>query len=137
MDKEMHQIGEVAEAVGLSLRTIRHYEEVGLVPASDRTAGGFRLYTDADIDRLRLVKQMKPLEFSLEEMKDLLQVREQLAGAADGTECKPLAERLSMYAQAAERRCEKLREQLAAVSAVAGMLSSEASRKSSGASHRS
>lgn len=132
----MHQIGEVAEAVGLSLRTIRHYEEVGLVPPSDRTAGGFRLYTDADIDRLRLIKQMKPLEFSLEEMKDLLQVREQLSGA-DGAERKRLAERLSMYAQAAEQRCEKLHQQLRAVSGVASMLSSEASMKSPGASHRS
>lgn len=57
MDSEMHQIGEVAEAVGLSLRTIRYYEEVGVVPPWGRTAGGFRLYTDDDIERLRLVKR--------------------------------------------------------------------------------
>jgi MerR family transcriptional regulator, copper efflux regulator len=75
----MHQIGEVAEAVGLSLRTIRYYEEVGVVPPSGRTAGGFRLYTDGDIERLLLVKQMKPLDFSLEEMRDLLQTRDRLA----------------------------------------------------------
>ena len=41
-EERMHQIGEVADVVGLSLRTIRHYEEVGLVPPSGRTAGGFR-----------------------------------------------------------------------------------------------
>jgi DNA-binding transcriptional MerR regulator len=43
---ELHQIGAVANAVGLSLRTIRYYEEVEVVPPSGRTAGGFRLYTD-------------------------------------------------------------------------------------------
>ncbi|MGH8936049.1 MAG: MerR family DNA-binding transcriptional regulator, partial [Acidimicrobiia bacterium] len=40
MDENMHQIGEVAKEVGLSLRTIRHYEELGLVPPSGRTGGG-------------------------------------------------------------------------------------------------
>jgi DNA-binding transcriptional MerR regulator len=58
------QIGEVAERTALSLRTIRYYEEVGLVPPSARTQGGFRLYTEADVERLLLVKRMKPLEFS-------------------------------------------------------------------------
>ena len=46
---EHMQIGEVAERVKLSLRTIRHYEEVGLVPPSARSKGGFRLYTEADV----------------------------------------------------------------------------------------
>ncbi len=75
-DAVTHQIGEVAELVGLSLRTIRHYEEVDLVPPSGRSSGGFRLYTDADIARLRLVKHMKPLDFTLEETDiDLFQER--------------------------------------------------------------
>ena len=43
------QIGEVAERTNLSLRTIRYYEEVDLVPPSARTPGGFRLYTEADV----------------------------------------------------------------------------------------
>ena len=72
------QIGDVAERTGLSLRTIRWYEEVGLVPPSARTSGGFRLYTDADIERLELVKRMKPLDFTLEEMRDLLTTVDQL-----------------------------------------------------------
>ncbi len=46
------RIGEVADRVGLSLRTIRHYDEIGLVVPSDRSAGGFRLYTEADVVRL-------------------------------------------------------------------------------------
>lgn len=136
MDENMHQIGEVAEAVGLSLRTIRHYEEVGLVPPSERTAGGFRLYTDEDIDRLRLIKHMKPLEFSLEEMKDLLEVRGQLAASPEGPKRKHLSERLTMYAAAAEQRCEKLREQVEAVTGVAAMLRGEASGRRPSAARR-
>ena len=126
----MHQIGEVAEAVGLSLRTIRHYEEVGLVPPSGRSAGGFRLYTDDDIGRLQLVKQMKPLDFTLEEMRDLLDVRARLAGGISESERHHLLERLRSYAAAAESRCEKLREQVAAAEAMATTLRREAARRS-------
>lgn len=67
------QIGEVAETVGLSLRTIRYYEEIGLVVPSGRTDGGFRLYTEADIERLGLVKALKPVGMSLETMGELLE----------------------------------------------------------------
>lgn len=130
MDPGMHQIGEVAEAVGLSLRTIRHYEEVGLVPPSGRSAGGFRLYTDEDIDRLRLVKHMKPLDFSLEEMRDLLQARDRLAaGIEDPEERARVYERLAMYAAAAEQRCKSLRAQLEAAQSMADLLRREARRR--------
>ena len=126
----MHQIGEVADAVGLSLRTIRHYEEVGLVPPSGRTAGGFRLYTDDDIERLRIVKHMKPLEFSLEELRELLEARDLLAaGVDDETERARLVERLAMFAAAAERRCETLTEQLHAAQSMAEVLRREARRR--------
>lgn len=54
------QIGEVSERTELSLRTIRYYEEVELVVPTARSTGGFRLYTEADIARLTLVKRMKP-----------------------------------------------------------------------------
>jgi len=123
----MHQIGEVADAVGLSLRTIRHYDELGLVPPSGRTTGGFRLYTDDDINRLRLLKHMKPLGFSLEEMRDLLAVRDRLGEVGDDDQRHELLVRLAMYAAAAETRCEELREQLAAVESMARVLRREAS----------
>ena len=70
-----YQIGEVAEAVGLSIRTLRHWDEVGIVVPSARTVGGFRLYTDDDIVVLGYVKKLKPLNFSLDEIKDLLERR--------------------------------------------------------------
>lgn len=122
-DDRMLQIGEVAEAVGLSLRTIRHYDEVGLVPPSGRSAGGFRLYTPADVERLLLVKQLKPLDFTLEEMRELLEARDRLAaGVADDAARQRIAERLAAFAAIADQRCARLREQLQIAEATAAML---------------
>jgi MerR family transcriptional regulator, copper efflux regulator len=118
----MH-IGEVAERIGLSLRTIRYYEEVGLLTPSARTQGGFRLYTEADASRLQLVKDMKPLGFSLDEMRDLLGVLDRLDDA--GTEVaahEQLIERLAMYRVAADARCDALRGQLRIAESFAGTL---------------
>lgn len=127
-DEQFHQIGAVADRVGLSLRTIRHYEEVGLVIPSGRSTGGFRLYSDDDIDRLEQVKVMKPLGFSLEETAELLESR---AAATHGTATSDQLDRLDEFATRAEATCEvlahrlelargftrSLRDELAAVSA--------------------
>lgn len=106
----MH-IGEAAESAGLSIRTIRHYDEVGLVVPSARTDGGFRLYTPADLDRLRVIKRMKPLGFTLEEMRDLLEILDGLA-TAEGEQRAALRERLSTFHTAAQTRVQALRDQL-------------------------
>jgi DNA-binding transcriptional MerR regulator len=108
------RIGEVAERVGLSIVTIRHYDEVGLVTPSARSQGGFRLYTDTDIDRLILIRRMKPLGFTLEQMADLLATYDELSGRAahqTATRTELLA-RLASYREDAVERCEKLRQQL-------------------------
>ena len=76
----MH-IGELAERTGLSLRTIRHYDDVGLLPATARTDGGFRVYSEDDFERLMVIKQMKPLGFSLEEMAEILRLLTEKPGA--------------------------------------------------------
>jgi DNA-binding transcriptional MerR regulator len=109
------QIGEVAEQTGLSLRTIRYYEEVGLVVPSARSQGGFRLYTDADVDRLQVVKRMKPLEFSLEQMRELLGIVDRLAAKPRlvKTERNQLLDTLSKYRHSVQERCRALRAQLA------------------------
>ncbi|MBW3604928.1 MAG: MerR family transcriptional regulator [Actinobacteria bacterium] len=121
----MHQIGEAAGRVGLSLRTVRYYEEVGLVVPSGRTDGGFRLYTEDDIDRLALVKQLKPLEFGLDELRQLLEVRDRLVDEDDPDVRRDLVDRLDAYADTAAERCAQLREQLARVEAVAATLRRE------------
>lgn len=74
----MH-IGDLAEATGLSQRTIRHYDEVGLLPATTRSEGGFRIYTDSDLQRMLVIRSMKPLGFTLEEMAELLDTVDALA----------------------------------------------------------
>ena len=84
----MH-IGELAERTGLSLRTIRHYDDVGLLPATARTDGGFRVYSEDDFERLMVIKQMKPLGFSLEEMAEILELfSQQDTGAAGDRQAK-------------------------------------------------
>jgi DNA-binding transcriptional MerR regulator len=124
-----YQIGEVAERLGLSLRTVRYYEEVGLVAPAERSPGGFRLYNDDAIDRLALIKQMKPLEFSLEETRELLELRERLGDAAlSGEERAELVERLAMFTAAAEERCDRLAEHLARAEAFAETLRREIRR---------
>ena len=76
------QIGELADRTEMSLRTIRHYDEVGLLTPSGRSEGGFRLYTHDDYLRLMVIRRMKPLGFSLDEMAELLRVVDALDGGA-------------------------------------------------------
>ncbi|MFJ8884534.1 MerR family transcriptional regulator [Streptomyces sp. NPDC102402] len=114
MDDKHMQIGEVAARTELSLRTIRHYEETGLVIPSARSQGGFRLYTETDVQRLMVIRRMKPLGFTLDEMRDLLDITDRLDAAepADSTERRALLERVETYEQAAARKIEELRTQL-------------------------
>ncbi|MDX3528171.1 MerR family transcriptional regulator [Streptomyces sp. ID05-39B] len=115
MDDKHMQIGEVAARTELSLRTIRHYEETGLVIPSARSQGGFRLYTEADIARLMVIRRMKPLGFTLDEMRDLLDATERLDSdePADIGERPALLERIRTYEQAAAQKIDDLRVQLA------------------------
>ncbi|WP_062070996.1 MerR family transcriptional regulator [Demequina sediminicola] len=105
---QTHHIGAVAERTGLSLRTLRHYDEVGLVTPSGRSDGGFRLYTDADIERILLVRRMKPLGFTLEEMGDLLS----LASTLESDPGADARARLDDYLTSARERREALQSKL-------------------------
>lgn len=108
-ERTLLQIGEVAERVGLSLRTVRYYEEVGIVTPSARTKGGFRLYSEDDVDRLLVVKGMKPLSLSLEEMGEVLDLLERSAQphSLDASEYLELVARLEQYAERADERIAK------------------------------
>jgi len=124
------QIGEVAERTGLSLRTIRYYEEVGLVTPATRSHGGFRLYSEVDVARLELIKRMKPLDFSLEEMRELLTALDSLeSDETPSTDREPLLERLAMFRLAAEERCVSLRAQLESAEGFANSLRREIRRQ--------
>ncbi len=63
------QIGELAKRAGVSVRTVRYYEELGLLPPSGWTSGGMRLYNDTDVTRLRFIRRLRTLRLSLDEIK--------------------------------------------------------------------
>jgi MerR family copper efflux transcriptional regulator len=106
------QIGEVAARTGLSLRSLRHWEEVGLLRPSGRTEGGFRLYTEVDVEKILVIRRMKPLGFTLEQMSATMRDIEVLRDRAAGGRYAEARERLAtILTDAAERR-EKLENQL-------------------------
>ncbi len=111
------QIGEVAERTGLSVRTIRYYGEVGLVAPSSRTEGGFRLYTDDHVAKLELIKKMKPLEYSLEEMGDVLDVIAAPGNDLAAAKRKELTGQLAAIRETAATRRDRLAANLAAAEA--------------------
>ncbi|MEX3106101.1 MULTISPECIES: MerR family transcriptional regulator [unclassified Streptomyces] len=114
MDGKHMQIGEVATRTELSLRTIRHYEETGLVVPSARSQGGFRLYTETDVQRLMVIRRMKPLGFTLEQMRDLLEATDRLDADDRLTEAErdELIARIHAFEEAATERVADLRKQL-------------------------
>lgn len=70
------RIGELARQAGVNIETIRFYERKGLLPVPRRKPSGYRLYTDDDLHRLRFIRQAKALGFSLEEIREILSMRE-------------------------------------------------------------
>ncbi len=66
-----YRIGEVAATVGMTERTIRYYEELGLLESVKRLEGGTRIYTDDDVRRLKFIRKLKVLGLSLQEMHEL------------------------------------------------------------------
>ena len=110
--RELSQIGEVAERLGVSPRTIKYYEELGLVAPEERSPGGFRLYGASDVERLERVLRLKGMGFSLAAIREFLAVRD---AAQEATREEILAE-TTEHLRARERevadRIEKVREDL-------------------------
>lgn len=120
----MMQIGELAERTELSLRTIRHYDEIGLLTPSGRSLGGFRLYTEGDLSRLLLIRRMKPLGYSLDQMSDLLCAIDTAAGEGNAAENAYGA--LTDFLRDATERRERLAKQLGAADEFISLLSEHA-----------
>lgn len=121
----MH-IGEVAARTELSLRSLRHWEEVGLLVPSGRSDGGFRLYTEADVEKILVIRRMKPLGFSLDEMKALMADIEVLRDAKASAQVRAQARaRLGRVQEVAGERRLKLVRQLEMADEFIGLLARE------------
>jgi MerR family transcriptional regulator, copper efflux regulator len=71
--KSVHRIGDLAEATGVTVDTLRYYEREGLLPRVERTAGGFRCYSQETAHRLRFIKQARELGLTLSEIRQLVE----------------------------------------------------------------
>jgi DNA-binding transcriptional MerR regulator len=69
--EQLTSIGEIAKILDMSQRTIRYYEEIGLLNSIKRVEGGRRIYTDEDLRRLKLIKRLKIMGMTLSEMQEL------------------------------------------------------------------
>ncbi len=119
MEDSSCKIGEVVERTGLSIPTLRHYDHVGLITPSERSPGGFRLYSEADIRRVLLVRRMKPLGFTLDQMREFLEAAEILQAAGDRQDNSATQQErdhaeatLASIREETRTRYEKLRKQI-------------------------
>jgi MerR family transcriptional regulator, thiopeptide resistance regulator len=118
---EALKVGELARRTGLTVRTLHHYDEIGLLRPSVRTEAGHRLYAAGDIARLQQVLSLRQLGFSLEEIGDCLQ----RPGFSPLEVIRLHVERLREQIELQRGLCERL-EALAAHFAAAGEVSAEA-----------
>ncbi|GAB4467208.1 MAG: Cd(II)/Pb(II)-responsive transcriptional regulator [Anaerolineales bacterium] len=96
------KIQELARLTGVSAKTIRYYEEIGLLPAPARGGNNYRQYDERDAERLRLVAGARRLDLSLDEIGEILALRERREAP-----CRVLLERL---ARKADEIAERIRE---------------------------
>jgi MerR family transcriptional regulator, repressor of the yfmOP operon len=78
--ERLHRIGEIADQIGISTRTLRYYEQLGLVTPSGYSSGGSRRYAEADRDRVMRIRELQAIMgFNLEEIREILHADDRLA----------------------------------------------------------
>jgi DNA-binding transcriptional MerR regulator len=82
------RIGELSAKAGVNVQTIRFYEREKLLRKPVRTAAGYRTFQDADLERVRFIKDSQQLGFSLKEIKELLQIHESAKSFAGSPQTK-------------------------------------------------
>lgn len=111
----LHHIGEIARKTHLSLRTLRYWEEVGLIRPTGRTAGGFRLYSEDELTRVELVRAMKPADLTIDELRELADLVDEVRPYRHSKDGQPRLEaisRLEAFIGRIRTRCEVLRGRL-------------------------
>jgi DNA-binding transcriptional MerR regulator len=105
MAEARYRIGEVAREVGVSTRTLRYYEELGLLSPSDHSPGGARRYSDEDLARVQRIRELQELVgFNLDEIRAIVTAEDRLqqlrtefrAGSPPGRESQLLAEAIEI-----------------------------------------
>lgn len=74
-DPTLLKIGDFARLAGTNLRTLRYYEELGLLSPASRSAGGFRYYRESEIHRVHMIRDLQELGLQLEHIRELIQAR--------------------------------------------------------------
>jgi DNA-binding transcriptional MerR regulator len=110
-------IGEVARLTGINSKTIRYYEGIGLIPPASRrnpshASPGYRVYSEADVRRLTLIKRAKLLDLSLEQLKQLLHAANEGCCEAVKPKFHALLESKLQEAEAKLRQLVELRDTL-------------------------
>ena len=116
------RVGEVAERLEVSPRTVKYYEELGLVEPGDRSTGGFRLYGSREIERLERILKMKSIGYSLAAIRELLAVRDTAKEADRVTVLRTATEHLREREREASERVLKIRGDLQRAEALRGEL---------------
>ena len=99
------KIQEFSELAGLSTKTIRYYESIGILPSPDRTPNGYRDYSERDLERARFVAGIRSLDLSLDEIKELLAMRDRREAP-----CRTLLNLIEQKAEQIEERIQLLRQ---------------------------
>ena len=108
--KQKMRIGEFAEQAGVTPRTIRYYEDLGLLGPNQREGQGFRYFTEAELGRLKKIEALKQLGLSLEEIGEVLPLYSRLSASDQDRVFKPGKERRLVLAKYQPRDGDDLTE---------------------------
>lgn len=118
------KVGELAERAGVGVQTLHYYERLGLLPRPDRSASNYRLYPADALRRVQFIKKAQSLGFTLEEIKEILRLREQ--GRAP---CRCVADVGKKHLQELDARIAALQEFRRELAAVVPKWEKETSRQ--------
>lgn len=111
-------IGKVAKAVHIDAKTIRFYEQEGLIPRARRTANGYRIYSEQDLRRLDLIRRARLLDLSLTEVRELIEYSFDGKCSSLRSHLLPLVQKRTEEVQQRIQDLELLRQELQLISAV-------------------
>ncbi|WP_150910720.1 Cd(II)/Pb(II)-responsive transcriptional regulator [Marinobacter halotolerans] len=97
------KIGEISKATGVPIETIRYYEKIGLVPAPEREASGYRSYRQHHLDRLVFIRRCRNLDMAQDEIRELIRLADQ-----PDADCSDVDALLARHLGHVRRRLEEL-----------------------------